>query len=1189
MSAVNNNLIDFGGNLGNAIDAVDLGIWQWDITDNTITYNPAFERLTGYRACDSKKKATPHADWIHENDASRIDALFQDCVSGKIERYDETFRVCRADGGVIWVREKGAVLSRGSDGRATVIIGILSDINKEQQIEGTQITGHEQEPHIDAPQFRETHAKKEEYIDELKDTLGKVVTDMEKARKMSDAMFGGNPHANMLFNDKFELIDCNPTAITYFGFATKDEFMRGFLEYIEKNTPEYQPSGQKSPRLKDILLRAAEEGYYELGIEILLNGRPTPQNVVFKRIQSGDSFLLVGYVVDVSSLKEAQNDLVRQDLLLHTINDVTSELMSAGPDDFDNAIWESMQKIGKVVDTDRMYIWENYEQNGTLYCRQTYEWSEGAEPQQGKDFTLSLSYDDVPYWKSVVFNNQTLNTPVKDLPWQEQSVLTPQGILSIMILPVFVQDKPWGFIGFDDCHALRRFTEWEEKTLHSGGNTLVSAILRNEMTVRLIEARNGLIRRDKLLRAVNSVASTLMGDDGSEFQNTLYDALGTLGRSIDVDHAYIWRNSMVEDRLYCSQVCEWSDGTPSIHAEAPKDIPYDKYVSDLEELLKMGNVNSLMENLPEGLKRFPGMKGVISLLIIPVFYQGEFWGFIGFDDCRKSRTFDKNQVDMMESSGLMIASAIMKNEMTVNLIAAREEALASVRSKSDFLSRMSHEIRTPMNAIIGMTTLARKTDKIERIQGYLDKVDSSSRQLLAIINDVLDMSKIDANKLEISETEFDFDKMMQNVIDVVQVRLDEKRQDLHVDFRTVFDKNMISDELRLSQVLINLLTNAIKFTPERGIVKLSVNQISESDDCTRLHFEVEDTGIGIPKDRLATLFQSFEQADGSITREFGGTGLGLAISQRIVNLMGGDIAVESEVGSGSCFMFDIDVKWGEKTKASNRHLPVGHLRILVVDDSRDVLDYFRTVLDSFSMKCDTVASGQAAVDAVTQAIRCGEPYDVVFVDWKMPEMDGCETSREIRRIMHDNIIVIMISVADWADISAEAESAGVNHFLPKPVLPSTLYDTIVRLTNLELHEENDEPIDITPEWNDKAILLVEDNNVNRVIVQSVLEDTGITIDEATDGEQAVQMFSTNPEKYDLVLMDVQMPVMDGLTATRKIRAECGKSGDAVPIIAMTANAFNEDKIACLDAGMNGHIAKPFELDELLEMLMAYLK
>lgn len=595
--------------------------------------------------------------------------------------------------------------------------------------------------------------------------------------------------------------------------------------------------------------------------------------------------------------------------------------------------------------------------------------------------------------------------------------------------------------------------------------------------------------------------------------------------------------------------------------------------------------------------------GVVYICFFPVrSSDGKVLGAIGIEyDCESLYHAYENAKNLTIATAILLAALISllaiyllkklvkSTEETLHqkdklLISAKEEAMAGSRAKSEFLSRMSHEIRTPMNAIIGMTIIALKSKEASQIRYCLEKIDSTSKQLLDIINDILDMSKIEANKFEISAHEFDFEQTLQRVFNVIQIKADEKHQRFDFHSKETFTRSIISDELRLSQVLINLLGNAIKFTPAEGVISLTVELIHKNSNRATLHVEVADNGIGMDEKTQSRLFRSFEQADGSITRKFGGTGLGLAISKTIINLMGGDITAKSAPDQGSTFSFDVEVGLGGVIGKHN-YILGKDLRVLVVDDAQDVLDYFSNVLHGFSIECGTARNGEKAVEMLKASLENGKPYNIVFVDWNMPDLNGGGTAKKIKEIT-DDVIIVMISATDWSDIEEEASGAGITSYLPKPVLPSMILNTIMEHTGQTLAEDNKPAI--IPDWNSKTILLVDDVEINQDIIIALLLETGVQIEQAFDGTEAVEKFEANPWKYDLILMDVQMPEMDGLSATRTIRNMDMPGAKEVPIIAMTANAFKEDIQNSLEAGMNQHLAKPIIVEDLFKVLSMYL-
>ncbi|MDR0838177.1 MAG: response regulator [Oscillospiraceae bacterium] len=703
----------------------------------------------------------------------------------------------------------------------------------------------------------------------------------------------------------------------------------------------------------------------------------------------------------------------------------------------------------------------------------------------------------------------------------------------------------------------------------------------------LRRAQGQLFERGRLLTAVNAVAELIMaGDTDENVADRIKGSLDILCRALRVDRAFFWRNHTEDGVLFSRQLDMWSiDG----YTRELDDLPFERVVKGLGDPKpdgSVGIVNAIVSELPEDAIDRNATEGMLSFLLTPIYINAQFWGFVTFEDFKTERRFTKEEEDIISSGSMLMATALMRAEMLDSIVQAREEALASTVAKSEFLSRMSHEIRTPMNAIIGMSTIAKKTSDPERVQLCIKNIEDSSRQLLSIINDVLDMSKIESGKFEISTNEFDFDKMLEHVMNVIKVKIDEKDQKFRLEYPEPFDRDMISDELRMSQVLINLLTNACKFTPDCGSIVMRVSSTEIDSDSARLRIELQDSGIGISPEQQKKLFKSFEQADGSITRQFGGTGLGLAICKKIVNLMGGDIWVESEIGQGSTFIFEVVVEWGRRHRKYSSSTLSKELRILVVDDAPDTVDYFKNMLRSFELTCDTAGGGEEAVRAARRTFDVGAPYDVIFLDCNMPGLGGLAAAKKIRDSVGDAARIVMTGIADTNDIEEELKDVGVTDVLPSPVLPSALFDKLAQLFGSARPAEN--PVAKTHDWSERTILLVEDIDINREIMKALLEDTRVNIMTSENGLEALGRFERD-EHFDLVLMDVQMPVLDGIGATRRIRALDKEHARTVPIIAMTANAFKEDVQKCMDAGMNNHLAKPVEVESLLEVMAGYLE
>jgi signal transduction histidine kinase/DNA-binding response OmpR family regulator len=519
------------------------------------------------------------------------------------------------------------------------------------------------------------------------------------------------------------------------------------------------------------------------------------------------------------------------------------------------------------------------------------------------------------------------------------------------------------------------------------------------------------------------------------------------------------------------------------------------------------------------------------------------------------------------------------------VVEARYEAEAASRAKSDFLANMSHEIRTPINAIVGMTAIAKNSSEAERKDYCLGKIEDASAHLLGIINDILDMSKIEANKLELAPEEFDFEKMLQKVVNVINFRVEEKKQNFTVRIDTHIPLNFIGDDQRLGQVITNLLSNAVKFTPEGGDIRLEASLDREEDGVCVIRFLVSDTGIGISKEQQSRLFTSFQQAESGISRKFGGTGLGLAISKRIVEMMGGTIWIESEEGTGSVFGFTACLKRGAGKRKNIVKAGVNRkkLRVLIVDDAMETCEYFKEILRGFAISCDAAPGGEEAI----ALIREKGGYDLYFVDWNMPDMNGMELTRCIKG--QNNAVVIMISATEWNRLEAEAKDAGVDRFIQKPLFPSDIVDCINECLGLNNPSKPENTgAGGTDLFTGCCILLVDDVEINREIVLALLEPLELAVDCAENGAEAVKLFEAAPEKYGMILMDVQMPKMDGYEATRQIRALDIPQAGEIPIIAMTANVFREDIERCLEAGMDGHVGKPLDFEDVLMYLRKYL-
>ena len=703
---------------------------------------------------------------------------------------------------------------------------------------------------------------------QLSERVEESMARLEEEQQSSQSLYDANPHMNFIVDLSYNVIDCNPSALKFYGFENKEAFKKGVFAKINSSILAKMPSGKESVPISRRFADVAVTGETSFDTTLLFDREEIPFHFDLKIVPYKGAKVVACFQTDLRQLRAVEKDLERRDMLLSTVNTVAARLISVEADDFLKALWESLAMLGKSVDVERVTIWKNFEKDGELCCTQIHEWSEGVEMQHGLAHTVDIRYSEtVPTWAAVLRDGTCINAVVKNLVPVEREQMEMQGIVSMLIIPIFLSDDLWGFVGFDDCVNERVFTEAEETTLKSGA--------------------------------------------------------------------------------------------------------------------------------------------------------------------------------------MLIAAALLRNDMTNNLLEAKEVALSSARAKSAFLANMSHEIRTPLNAIVGMAQIARRKTVVGEVSESIDEILGASKHLMDLINDILDFSKIESGKFELVNDVFNLRQAMDEVKLLISPRCKEKDIVFETNIDRLPEVAVSGDKLRLKQVIINLLGNAVKFTNNGGNVKLLIDVEEQSEDDIALRFSICDNGIGISEEQIPKLFAAFEQGDRAIAIKYEGTGLGLTISQNIVHMLGGKIGVESVLGKGSTFYFSATLR----------------------------------------------KSG--------------------LVEVKVPL----------------------------------TEQAGE-----------------LNLTG-------------------RRLMLAEDIEINRIILIELLSDTGVSIDEAVDGRQALQMFEQSEAGfYDLIFMDIQMPNMDGYQAAEAMRKLARPDAKNVPIIAMTANAYREDVERALEAGMNGHLAKPIDIDAVRGLL-----
>ena len=529
----------------------------------------------------------------------------------------------------------------------------------------------------------------------------------------------------------------------------------------------------------------------------------------------------------------------------------------------------------------------------------------------------------------------------------------------------------------------------------------------------------------------------------------------------------------------------------------------------------------------------------------------------------------------------------MTRSQLFELEKARQEALEASRAKSEFLANMSHDIRTPMNAIVGMTAVATAhMDDRKQVENCLRKITLSSKHLLGLINDVLDMSKIESGKLTLTTEQISLKEVVEGIVNIMQPQVKTKKQTFDIHVKNILTENVWCDGVRLNQVLLNLLSNATKYTPEGGSIHLSLFEENspKGERYVRIYIKVKDNGIGMSPDFLKRIYESYSRADGARIHKTEGAGLGMAITKYIVDAMEGTIDIQSEPDKGTEFLLTFDF---EKAAAMNMDMVLPSWNMLVVDDDELLCRTAMDALKSIGIKAEWTLSGEKAIELVNEHHKRREDYQIILLDWKLPGMDGIQVAKEIRHNLGDEVPILLISAYDWSEFEAEAREAGISGFISKPLFKSTLYYALRQYMGTET--ENGQTLNPNIDLSGRRILIAEDNELNWEVANELLSDLGVELDWAEDGQICLDKFQKSPEGYyDAVLMDIRMPHMTGYEATKMIRGLNHPDALSIPIIAMSADAFSDDIQHCLECGMNGHIAKPIDIMEVSRLLKRFL-
>ena len=869
----------------------------------------------------------------------------------------------------------------------------------------------------------------------------------------------------------------------------------------------------------------------------------------------------VSMITSSIAKNESSKLIERKDLLLNTVNEIAHLLIASDIEFFDSDIHEGLGILGRTLDLDSVYVRKHVlDNNGRLGSVKIHEWLKYVPEEYSIDENEITLSDEHPFISASLRDGRVVNSAVQDLPPADKAWLEKYNIVTVINFPIFINNELWGFAGFDDCSRIRSFSPVEENIMMASVRMIAASIMQNE-------EQHNMLTREALLSAVSNVATLLISHDIESYDERLVKSLELLGSATNSDIVIIRKNNYDEGEWYSDKICEWVKNEWKQKISCGVQSLRKFQMETFFNLLSKGQCKSIIVNeLPDDEQEIFRRRQIISTMTIPINIDNELWGFIGFHSCEKVRTFTEIECSVLTAAANMIASSVLQNETNKNLIRANKEALAATEAKTSFLANMSHEIRTPMNAIIGMSELAMREKSLPILYDYISTIKTAGSNMLGIINDILDISRIERKKLELASVPYNMSSLLNDVIRIIRIQAAKQNIPFFVDISPEIPSEFIGDEVRIAQIVINLLSNAIKFTNE-GFVRLSVT-CKEINDFHEISFKVTDTGIGIKEEDIPSLFELFTQVNTKRNRSIEGSGLGLPISKELAEMMDGQILVDSKYGSGSTFIATIRQQTNGTSTLANIDNPDEYY-ILTFEPKELHAESITRAFTGLKIKhtiCKTITDLHEKLD-------CNPTY--IFAP--------AEHFKMVNDLLTDkgkNIEVVALAESGEEHLASESKK-----MLPLPLYSVTVAQLLLDSSRSKFRQNTEKAAELQLFAPGAKILVVDDNLINLQVAEGMLGIFEITPDTAISGREAIDMVKCS--KYDLVFMDHMMPDIDGIDTTKMIRT-LGKEFEDLPIVALTANAMSGAEEMFEKEGLNDYIAKPIETTRLQAMLEKWL-